>query len=86
MADTYDMLGNLNPDAPWAEMLSEDTQLPLWDGEVPGFEQAIGQRRPSITFFPRARRWKTWLCDCNGWRLLYEQSCARGESGGAEDQ
>ena len=24
----------------------------LWDGEVPGFEQAIGQRRPSITFFP----------------------------------
>ena len=52
MADTYDIWGNLNPDAPWAEMLSEDTQLPLWDGEVPGFEQAIGQRRPSITFFP----------------------------------
>lgn len=53
MADTYDIWGNLNPDAPWAEMLSEDTQLPLWDGEVPGFEQAIGQRRPSITFSPR---------------------------------
>ena len=52
LADTYDIWGNLNPDAPWAEMLSEDTQLPLWDGEVPGFEQAIGQRRPSITFFP----------------------------------
>lgn len=53
LADTYDIWGNLNPDAPWAEMLSEDTQLPLWDGEVPGFEQAIGQRRPSITFSPR---------------------------------
>ena len=25
MADTYDIWGNLNPDAPWAEMLSEDT-------------------------------------------------------------
>ena len=52
MADTYDIWGNLNPDAPWAEMLSEDTQLPLWDSEVPGFEEAIGQRRPSVTFFP----------------------------------
>lgn len=52
MADTYDIWGNLNPDAPWAEMLSEDTQIPLWDGEVPGFEEAVGQRRPSVTFFP----------------------------------
>lgn len=52
MADTYDIWGNLNPDAPWAEMLREDTQLPLWAGEVPGFEEAIGQRKPSITFFP----------------------------------
>lgn len=52
LADTYDIWGNLNPDAPWAEMLREDTQLPLWAGEVPGFEEAIGQRKPSITFFP----------------------------------
>lgn len=52
MADTYDIWGNLNPDAPWSEMLREDTQLPLWSGEVPGFEEAIGQRKPSITFFP----------------------------------
>lgn len=52
LADTYDIWGNLNPDAPWAELLSEDAQLPLWEGDAPGFEEAIGQRRPSVTFFP----------------------------------
>ena len=39
--------------------MSEYTQIPLWDSEVPGFKEEYGQRKPSITFFPADTNEKT---------------------------
>lgn len=54
MADTVDIFGNVNAMAPWYEAYDQLVQLPLWQNEadIPGFSAAIGQRAPSIAFFP----------------------------------
>ncbi len=48
---------NLNPDAPWAEMLSEGyTAAPVgWRGT----RVWAGNRSAGLRSLPRARRWKT---------------------------
>lgn len=59
MEGVADIFGNIDSDAPWRKMLSEYTQIPLWDSEVPGFKEEYGQRKPSITFFPADTNEKT---------------------------
>lgn len=59
MDDTVDLFGNFDSDGPWRKMLSEYTQIPLWDSQVPGFKEEYGQRVPSVTFFPAETDKKT---------------------------
>lgn len=51
MEGIIDIFGNVDSDRPWREMLARYEQIPLYEGEVPDFDEALGQRRPSITFF-----------------------------------
>lgn len=59
MAETVDLFGNFDSDGPWRKMLSEYTQIPLWDSQIPGFKEEYGQRVPSVTFFPAETDKKT---------------------------
>ena len=51
MDGMVDIFGNVDSDKPWREMLAKYRQIPLYEGEVPDFDEALGQRKPSITFF-----------------------------------
>lgn len=51
MAEILDLMDRVNPNGPWYEQLSRYKQLPLWDGDVPGYDTTLGQPKPSVTMF-----------------------------------
>lgn len=51
MEGMVDIFGNVDADKGWREMMAQYTPLPLYEGEIPGYEEALGQRKPSILFF-----------------------------------
>lgn len=51
MEGMVDIFGVVDADKPWREMLAKYEQIPLYDGEVPDYDESLGQRKPSITFF-----------------------------------
>ncbi len=51
MEGMVDIFGVVDADKPWREMLAKYEQIPLYDGEVPDYDERLGQRKPSITFF-----------------------------------
>lgn len=51
MDGMVDIFGNVDTDKPWREMLAKYEQIPLYSGEVPDYDESLGQRKPSITFF-----------------------------------
>jgi len=46
-----DIFGNIDPWKPWYADLDQYEQLPLWEGDAPGFNAAFEQRNPSVSLF-----------------------------------